>query len=260
MGLIEKSQILAMISPPVDQKLSAQLVDEFVSLESRFIQRDWGPAELDGGQFCEALGRILYHLDSNNLNRTKELKECLEYIENNSVAHHITPRHDAIHVAKVLHVVYKFRSQRGAVHITPSYTPNHMDSKFIVEGVRWAMAELIRMISGADRELVAKAIRELLRFDVPAIGKFDEVIMVQRTDLTPEEEILVLLHFAGEEGFSRTEIGKYAMRSAPRITENLKKLTSPNCREVVLVNARYRLTDIGAKRVRESLSSKLLVQ
>jgi len=30
----------------------------------------------------------------------------------------------------------------------------------------------------------------------------EEVIMVQRTDLSPEEEILVLLHYAGEQGFT----------------------------------------------------------
>jgi hypothetical protein len=45
--------------------------DEFISAERRFIQRDWGPAELDGGQFCEILARTLYHQDSGNLNHTK---------------------------------------------------------------------------------------------------------------------------------------------------------------------------------------------
>jgi hypothetical protein len=77
---------------------------------------------------------------------------------------------------------------------------------------------------------VAKAIRELLTFDVPCIGKFEEVIMVQRTDLTAEEEVLVLLHYAGEQGFTRTELGKYAMLKPPAVTTALQKLTSPDVR------------------------------
>src|SRR5665213_898351 len=180
MALIEKTQLVNQFSPPADSVIAGQMVDEFVSLESRFIQRDWGPAELDGGQFCEALARIVYHLDSGNLNRTKGVDECVQYIENSQVPHSIVPRHDALHLCKVLQLVYKFRSQRGAVHITPSYSPNHMDSRLIIENVRWSFAELLRVISHPDREAIAKTIRELLRFDVPAIGKFEDSIIVQR--------------------------------------------------------------------------------
>src|SRR3712207_7869439 len=43
-----------------------------------------------------------------------------------------------------------------------------------------------------SREGVAKAIRELLQFDVPAVGVFGGRILVQRTDLSVEEEVLLL--------------------------------------------------------------------
>jgi hypothetical protein len=72
MGLIEKGAMLAAISPPLDHLLASQLLDEFVSAERRFIQRDWEPAELDGGQFAEIAARILYHRDSGNLSQTKD--------------------------------------------------------------------------------------------------------------------------------------------------------------------------------------------
>src|SRR5688572_6414750 len=210
MGLIEKRQLLAQLSPPFDHLLATQLVDEFVSQERRYIQRDWEPAELDGGQFCEVLARILYHQDSGNLNRGKEFDECASYIENEQGATHaINPRRDALHLIKVLRTIYKFRSQRGAVHISPNYGPNHMDARLMIENVRWAMNETLRIFWQGDRELVAKAIRELLQFDVPCVGLFEDVLLVQRTDLSVDEEVLVLLHFAGEAGFSRTELGRH---------------------------------------------------
>lgn len=260
MGLVEKRGLVAALSPPLDHLLATQLLDEFVSAEKRFIQRDWEPTELDGGQFAEIAARILYHQDSNRLSHTKELNDCLLYVEGDQNTHAMN-RRDALHIARALRTIYKFRSQRGAVHISPSYQANHMDSKFVVECVRWTMNELLRLFWNADRERVAKAIRELLQFDVPCVGVFEDVILVQRTDLSAEEEILVLLHFAGEQGFARTDLGRYAMRPPSSITDAIKKLTAPDCRQVLqLSGGNYRLSDLGSRRIREQLSDKLLVQ
>lgn len=261
MPLIDKATLVAQLAPPLDQSLTEALVDEFISLERRFIQRDWEPAQLDGGQFCEILGRIIYHQDSGNLNPNKKFEECISYVVNEQVPHSVTPRSDALHICKVINTAYKFRSARGGVHISPSYKPNHMDSKVIIEMVRWAFADALRKFwVGADREQVAKAIRELLTFDVPCIGKFEEAIMVQRTDLSAEQELLVLLHYAGEQGFSRAELGKYAMVSKASVTTALQKLISPDIREVAqLMSGKFRLTDLGSKRIREKMSDKLLL-
>jgi hypothetical protein len=261
MPLVDKATLVAKLSPPLDRLLASDLVDEFISLERRYIQRDWEPAQLDGGQFCEVLARIIYHQDSGNLNLNRKFEECISYVVNDQVPHAITPRSDAIHICKVINTTYKFRSQRGGVHISPTYKPNHMDSKVIIEMVRWALADTLRKFwSGTDREQIAKAIRELLSFDVPCIGRFEEVIMVQRIDLTAEEEILVLLHYAGEQGFTRMELGKHAMVKAPAVTTALQKLTDPGVRQVVeLQSKRFRLTELGSKRIREKLPDKLLL-
>ncbi|GKQ51116.1 hypothetical protein [Bradyrhizobium sp. Ce-3] len=260
MGLIEKRTMLAALSPPLDHLLATQLLDEFISAERRFIQRDWEPAELDGGQFAEIAARILYHRDSNNLSHTKDFADCLKYVEDDKLNHLIIPRHDALHITRILRNIYKFRSQRGAVHISPSYQANHMDSKFIIEAVRWVMNEILRIFWNGDRERVAKAIRELLQFDVPCVGVFEDVILVQRTDLTADEEILVLLHFGGEQGFSRAQLGKFAKRPASSISDSIKKLLASDLRQIVLVGDKYRLTDLGSRRVREQLAGKLLLQ
>jgi hypothetical protein len=260
-GLIERQALLVRISPPLDHLLSNQLIDEFISAERRFIQRDWEPAELDGGQFCEILARILYHMDSGNLNSSKGFDDCIKYLEDDQVGHALLPRQEPLHLAKVLRTVYKFRSQRGAVHISPTYTPNHMDSKLVIECVRWAMNETLRLFWQGDREKVAKAIRELLQFDVPCVGVFEDVIIVQRTDLQAEEELLILLHYAGEAGFTRKELGQYSLSSAPSVTRALQSLISAARRQIVLIGAgRYRLTDLGSRRIRNELADRLLVE
>src|SRR5947208_1437875 len=92
----------------------------------------------------------------------KEFDECAGYIENEQgVGHVLQPRRTALHLVRVLRPIYKFRSQRGAVHISPTYGPNHMDARLMIESVRWAMNETLRVFwHGADREAAAKAIRE----------------------------------------------------------------------------------------------------
>ena len=260
MPLIDKATLISQLSPPLDTLLATQLVDEFISAERRFIQRDWEPVELDDGQFCEICARIYYHQVSGILNQAKDFNDCLKFVENDGLQHAISPRHDALHVSKVLRTVYKFRSQRGAVHISPRYSPNHMDAKFVIENVRWLMNETLRIFWSGDRETVARAVRELLDFDVPAVGRFGGSIVVQRTDLTAEEEILILMHYAGDAGFSRLELGRYAQCAPSTVTRALQKLESPSVREVIQIGrGQYRLTDLGSKRIRDNLAAKLVL-
>jgi hypothetical protein len=51
---------------------------------------------------------------------------------------------------------------------------------------------------------------------------------------------------------------KIAKFSAPRVTEALQKLVAATSRQVIqLSNGNYRLTDLGSKRIRETLAYKL---
>src|SRR3954451_11013502 len=159
MALFTKAQLLQELSPPIDGLLASQLIDEFISVERRFVLRDWEPAELDGGQFCEILARVLYSIDSGTVNLRKDMGECITYVEDDAVPHSHTPRKDFLHICKLLRVVYKFRSDRGAVHISPTYAPNEMDARLVLEGVRWCFAETLRLLWKGNREAVATAIR-----------------------------------------------------------------------------------------------------
>jgi len=78
MPLVDKATLVAQLAPPLDNGLTTSLIDEFISLERRFIQRDWEPAQLDGGQFCEVLARSLYHQDSGSPNPPKDFDDCMK--------------------------------------------------------------------------------------------------------------------------------------------------------------------------------------
>lgn len=257
MSLIDKQSLLAALSPPLDQVLAEQLLSEYISQERRYVLRDWEPATLDGGQFVEAAARIVYHIDSGTLNRRKSVDECLAYVENRNDHSHMFPdRKSACHLCKVLRTIYKFRSDRGAVHIDPVYTANELDSRLVIDNSRWVLSELLRTFWSGDPTEVARAIREILQFEIPAIGKYDDQIIVQRPECTADEEVLLLLRDSGEAGLRRDALGRSVRKTPGRVTQVLQDLQLK--RQVVKTGAGfYRLTDLGTRRVMQELADKL---
>jgi hypothetical protein len=47
----------------IDAHLAEQLVSSYIKMQQRYFAGDWGPAELNGGQFCEVIARAFYQLD-----------------------------------------------------------------------------------------------------------------------------------------------------------------------------------------------------
>lgn len=257
---MNRDDLLSNIAPPLDRRLAEQLIDEFISGERRFVLRDWGPATLDGGQLAEAAARILYHQDSGNLSHTRSVGQCLDHVEdaNGRNSHAYPDRKSALHTSRVLRTLYKFRSDRGAVHINPIYDANHLDSRLVIEHMRWVLSEILRVFWTGDRDQVATVIRELVEYEVPAVAVFDGVPLLQRIDCDAEEEILLLLHFAGDQGMSRVELGRSIPRPPSTITGALGRLTARTSREVVFAGGRYRPTDRGTRRVLHELAEKVI--
>ena len=257
---MNKHSLLKKLCPPLDRVLTQGLLREFITLEQRFVLGDWEPATLDGGQIAELASRIVYHIDAGNLNRRKGVDACLKYVEdqNNSNAHAFPHRRSALHLCRVIRTVYKFRSQRGAIHIDPDYTANELDASLIIANVRWIVSEILRIFWSGSTRTVADAVRDIVQYRVPAIFKVDEGELVLRTDCTVEEEILLLLHNAGQSGWSRTLIGRAVPKSPAAVTNALKHLAAPSMRQIVkLRSGDYILTPNGTKRVLDELSTKL---
>lgn len=261
MPMISMKEIKNNISPPLDDILSEQLLKEYSSLEERYILGDWEPATLDGGQFVEATARIVYHIDSSVLNRKKDVDECLKYIENIQVQHHYPDKQSAKHTCKVLRAMYKFRSDRGAVHIDPNYTANHLDAKFMLENANWVMAEIIRLFWKGAKPDASKIIRNIIQYDIPCIKEIDDRVLVQRTDCTVEEEILLILFFKGEDGASRPYLQKSIPVHSTSINTSLRNLLSKYVREITLKkDDNFILTDIGVRKVLFELAEKITLR
>jgi len=256
---MEKSDLVAEVCPPLDPSLFVALVDEFVSMEQRFFLGDWEPATLDGGQFGEAMARLIYSADSGNLSPRKPFDDCLKWIEDEKRPHSFPTRRAALHLCRVLRTIYKFRSQRGAVHIDPEYSANELDTGLLMANVRWLFADLLRIFWTGSPSDIARTVRDVVRYRVPAILEVDGRHLVMRTDCSVDEEILILLHHVGASGAARRQLGEGIPRPAPRISEALRRLKADR-QVVVKADGCLILSPNGCRRVFIELAEKLALE
>jgi len=253
---VTPAELKTALTAVVDPQLAEQLIDEAVSLEEAFLLRKWKYSELDGGRFAEVAARIVYSVDSSNLSRTKSVDDCLRYVDNDQVAHSFPERQGAIHVAKVLRTIYKLRSQRGAVHVSPTYTANEIDSRLIVECARWVLADLLRVFVTTDREQVAATVRSLARFPQPIIRQYDDVPLLQSVSCTTEEEVLAHLLNA-DDGMTTSRLISAIPKDASGVRRAIKALSAAKSRQLVERGGRWFITDLGITRIEERINNEL---
>lgn len=246
------SELKAALGKEVDPQLAEQLIGEATSIEEAFLLRKWKYTELDGGRFAEIAARIIYSVDSGNLSRTKGVDDCLKYVDNEQVPHRFPERQASIHLVKVIRAVYKLRSQRGAVHVSPTYSANEIDSRLIVESVRWLLADLLRIFVITDREQVAATVRSLARFPQPIIRQYRDLPLLQSVSFTTEEEILAhLLNSDG--GMTAQELIVVIPKSASGVRQALTKLSSAQSRQIVQRAGKWIITDLGVTRIEDRI-------
>lgn len=251
---MEQAQLISELAKTVNPVLAKQLIEEAVGVEEAFRLRRWKNTELDGGRFAEVAARVVYSVDSGNVNLTKSVDDCLSYIDNQQVAHAFPERQASIHIAKVIRAVYKLRSQRGAVHVSPTYTANEIDSRLVVESVRWLLAELLRLFVTSDREKLAETVRTLARFPQPLIRVYGEKAFLQSTTFTVEEEVLAHLLFV-DEGLTQPEIVALIPKDGSGTRRAIAKLASAKVRQIVLRNGKYLITDLGITRIEAKVAN-----
>lgn len=251
---MKPAELVVELSKSIDPTLARQLVDETVAIEEAFGLKRWKYTELDGGRFAEVASRIVYSVDSGNLSLTKSVDDCLRYVDNEQVSHSYPERQGAIHLAKVIRSIYKLRSQRGAVHVSATYTANEIDSRLILESVRWLLSEVLRTFVTTEPDKVADTIRSLARFPQPLVRLYGERALLQSTSFTTDEEVLAHLLFS-DTGLSMRELISVIPKDPSGVRRAIAKLTSATSRQIALRDSLYLITDLGVARVEAKIAA-----
>ncbi len=249
-------QLISQLSALIDPVLARAVVESYVEMQQRFLAGDWKPAELDSGRLCEAVSRCLLQLDTGTVSHTDLPGSVRDILLSKKCSHNLTEQ-DRKHISSVIQVVYKFRSDRGPVHISPIYTANFMDSMLIVHAGKWMFAEFLRLAWNSDRQVVAEIIAQLVQLEYSLIHELDGKPLVLTKNISAPDEVLLLLNHASGNRLTRAELREQAANQKP---QNVSSAVSRLIKEKHIRpvgTEEVALTPNGQKRVMEDILPKV---
>ncbi|MEG4059248.1 MULTISPECIES: hypothetical protein [unclassified Microcoleus] len=208
-------QLIQDLTKIVYPHFAQAAIESYVEMQQRFLAGDWQPTELDGGRFCEAISRCLLQIDTGKVDPCKLPGKVREDLLNKSIPHKLGWK-DRYHLAKVIGIVYGFRSDRGAVHISPEYTANYMDSMLVLHASKWIFGEFLRLAWNQDRNIVAETIAQIVQLEHSVIHELDGKPLVLARDISAPDEVLLLLYHAANNRLSRAELREQAVSQKPQ--------------------------------------------
>lgn len=250
--------MIRRLSTVVDPDLARAAVESYVDQQRRFISGDHGPADLNGGRLCEAVSRCLLQMDTSKTNH-RLLPGKIREILLDDKRQHLLSAGDRKHISKVIETVYKFRSDRGAVHISPDYSANFMDSTLVIHAAKWILAEFLRLALKQEREVVAEMIARIVQLEHALVHELRGAPLVLVEGIPATDEVLLLLAHAEGNQMSRADLRRFASQQNPgtvsaatsRLINERDVRPLPGDPKVVA------LTPKGEKRVREILMPRL---
>lgn len=245
---LSPAELINRLSSIVNLAFARDAILSYVEMQQRFWAGDWKPAELDAGRLCEAVSRALLQLDTGTVTHANLPGAIRDQLLSKKIQHKLDEK-DRYHICKAIEVVYKFRSDRGPVHISPVHTANHIDSVFVLHAGKWILAEFLRLAWNQDRQAIGRVIEQLAQLDHSLIHELDGQPMVTAKDVTTAEEILILLFHATGYRMSRKDIHSAVVnRSVTGVNTALRSLG--DSKEVrVASNGDIAITPPGQNRV-----------
>lgn len=207
--MLSTPQLIHELSTIIDPALAKTLVESYIEMQQRFLAGDWKPAELDGGRLCEAVARSIYKLDTGIVTHSQLPNEICTKLEDQKGTHALAEK-ERHHLVKAIQVIYKFRSDRGSVHISPVYEANYMDSMMVLHVGKWLFAEFLRIAWKQDRNVIVQVIDRIVQLEHSLIHELDGKPLVLAKGIPAPEEVLLLLNHATGNRLPRSAIREQA--------------------------------------------------
>lgn len=181
------------ILPP---DLARELVRQYVRLKQRARAGDHEGVQEAGGKVAEHALRSAQHLaGARMVGLQSEIRDFprkaldLEQLPQGSAS-------DALRVVipRVLTALYTLRNKRHGGHTASEVDPSGADAALTERAADWLLAELFRIGNNLPLDQAQAAVAALMERRDPVVFRAEGYRRVLRTDLSPPEEIMVLLY------------------------------------------------------------------
>lgn len=175
--------------------LAKALIDSYREIESNYVLGKWKASELDSGHFVEAARRVLeleltgsYTKISDQLSKfTDGVLKQYENATGDDSYRLLIPR--------ALKAIFNIRNKRGVGHVG-GVSANEMDATYILYTVKWVLAEIVRLASGASIKETQEAVDQIVERTFSVIWKHGDATRILDTSLSTRAQVLILLYDA----------------------------------------------------------------
>ncbi len=166
---------------------------EFSGLDARFSRHDWGPAELNGARFAEAIFRYLEWKQSGTFTAIGT------QINRNNIANRVSndvnmPEGLRFHVLKCAEILLDIRNKRNVAHLGNTINVDEMDSRLVLRLTKWILSEAIREESSANPKDIQAIVDKLSTKEIPLVEEIEGDLIIVGTHLKAPERALVALY------------------------------------------------------------------
>lgn len=239
----------------IPDRVRHALLEEFGELESRFAKRDWGPAELNGGRFAEAILRYLEWKHSGSFTPFGQQLNRSAIVGRVRSATGL-PDGIRFHVTSCAELLMDVRNKRDVAHLGDAVDVKGMDAHLVMRLAAWALSEIVREESGLPSSEVQYAVDRLSERRLALVEEIDGHEIVVATDLPAVQRALVALYHRYPSRITLTDL-KSAVQY--QNASRLRSLMADRVRNAIvhIDDNGYRLTAKGAQWVERNIDMRL---
>jgi hypothetical protein len=205
--------------------LAEKLVEQYDRLKKRAWAGDHEGVQESSGKVAEHILRATQHLagEPHTPLRTeiKDMQQETRKIENLPKSQ----ANDSIRVVlpRMIGALYTLRNKRSGGHTAAEVDPSQADAQTAERMADWMMAEVLRLGHKMPPDQAEAAIAALVERRIPAVYASGSYRRVLKTDLEPEQEIMVLLY--GEaSGATMSELHSWSKIPRTSLTRHVDSL------------------------------------
>lgn len=169
------------------------LLDAYAEVITNYRIEKWKPSELDAGHFVEISRRII---ETELFGSSKLLRESLGFFSQQVLNRYESASGDEsyrILMPRVLFSIYCVRNKRGVGHIS-FISPNKLDATYILNSVKWILAELVRLSGASNPDEAYEVANFILERDIDLIWDDGESFMILNSRLKTDQKVLLSLY------------------------------------------------------------------
>lgn len=185
---------MTLLISGIPPDVSTKLIEEYLELKKRFAMNDWGPGQLKGGRFAEAVLRAYQHLLGDPITPfgtdivAFEKTRIMNRVQNSgAVDEHVRQK-----TVPLIRLLLDFRNNRDVAHLG-GFDANSMDTLFVMTSATWILCEFVRVYGGYTMSKAQEIVDGLSVKEYPVIVERNGELFIARHDLKAREEVLVWL-------------------------------------------------------------------